>query len=173
MRRALTATLTALALTAAGAVAASTAQAGRWAPVATFTLDANGTTLPATQVAADWSKGTNVLVRAGSCSGARCIKLTDSDMTRCASFTSGFGTAFLGCGGFTLADGSCGVDVASFLKDYPDARRYTTAHEVGHCLRVPHLADPRALMYPTATLAPRIVAPTKTDKAALNSLYPR
>ena len=177
MRRALTATLTALALTATGALTVTTAaRAARWTPVATFTLDANGTTLPAMQVAADWSKGSNVLVRAGSCSGAGCIKLAETDMTRCYSFTSGGMNVLLGCAGFTLPDGSCGVDVDKYLNsapEYADARRYTTAHEVGHCLGMRHLADPRALMYPSTSMAPRIVGPTRTDKAALNSLYPR
>ena len=171
MRRALTATLTALALTATGALTVTTAaRAARWTPVATFTLDANGTTLPAMQVAADWSKGSNVLVRAGSCSGAGCIKLTNPDaLSHCNEFSG----TILGCGGFALGDGSCGVEVSAFLNDFADARRYTTAHEVGHCLRMGHLADSRALMYPTTSLHPRTVAPTRTDKAALNSLYPR
>ena len=173
MRRALKAATLALAITATAVIGTTTpaAQAGRWTPVATFTLDANGTSLPATQVAADWSKGTNVLVRAGTCSGARCIKLTEPvNPTHC---TPPGMSVVLGCAGFTLEDGSCGVEVYTFLRDYADARRHTTAHEVGHCLGMKHLADPRALMYPTSDFAPRIVAPTRTDKSALNSLYPR
>jgi hypothetical protein len=166
MRRA----LTTLALTAAATlVAVAPVQAGRFTPVATFTLDPNGTTLPALQVAADWSKGTNVLIRVGACSGARCIKLAEPDaLTHCTTYS-----AVLGCGGFTLPDGSCGVEVLGLLTAYPDARRYTTAHEVGHCLSLGHLEDVRALMHPTTSLRPSIVGPTKTDKAALNARYPR
>ena len=173
MRRALKAATLALAITAAAAIGTThpAAQAGRWTPAAVFTIDANGTNLPAMQVAADWSKGTNVLVRAGSCSGARCIKLTEPPSpTHCV--LTGIGM-YLGCGGISLADGSCGVEVSAFLVDYPDARLHTTAHEVGHCLGLPHLADSRAVMYATSNLAPRTVAPTRTDKSALNALYPR
>ena len=119
---------------------------------------------------ADWSKGSNVLVRAGSCSGAGCIKLTSPDtLSHCNEFS---GTV-LGCGGFGMADGSCGVEVSAFLNDFADARRYTTAHEVGHCVKIPHSTDPRALMYPSASLHPSIVGPTRLDKAVLNALYPR
>lgn len=173
MRRALTATLTALTVTIGGAAAVTTqarAAQTRWTPVATFTLDANGTTLPALEVAADWSTRSNVLVRVGTCSGAYCIKLAEPDaLTHCTQFSG----TILGCGGFTLPDGSCGVEVLSLLRDYTDARRYTTAHEAGHCFGMGHLADERALMYPSTTLHPKIVGPTRLDKAALNSLYPR
>lgn len=171
MRRALTATLTALTLTAGGALTVTSAVAqSRWTPVATFTLDANGTTLPAVQVAADWSKGTNVLVRTGTCTGAHCIKLTEpAALSHCLEYT---GTV-LGCAGFTLPDGSCGVEVNALLQGFPEARRYATAHEVGHCFGLGHLAVSRALMYPTSSLHPRIVAPTRLDKAALNAIYPR
>lgn len=144
--------------------------AGR-APVATFILDAGGTTLPASQVAADWSKGTAIAVRVGPCSGPRCIKLTEpAGPTACTP--TGLGMV-LGCGGYGLPDGSCGVEVYAFLTDYPDARRHTLAHEVGHCLGLGHLGDVRALMYPAASLDPRTLGPVRPDKTALDLLYPR
>lgn len=120
-----------------------------------------------------WEYGTNLNLVQGSCSGALCIHVHAwAGQLYCND-------ASVGCSGMPGAVedvhyGTCDIwlnteRLAGFSRG---ARAQTLAHETGHCLGLPHLGDPYAVMYYSPPMYTPFTGIQPADRVAVNALWP-
>jgi len=141
-------------------------------PTTTITLDSTtGTGLPLQEVAADWSKNTDVTVTVAPCSGPLCITFS-RPMAVCGItiiINPPPGCAHPG------VSGSCHNEIASWISSALILR--VTLHEVGHCIYwfggagFVHLDSRNAVMNPTGDYGSGPVRLTSADRRFAKALF--
>jgi hypothetical protein len=165
--------LTLLAVTGMQSAAADAAgkSPGMAAPTrqAWVQLDSAGP-LPVDVAVAAWSRSrSDTTVSLGACSGSHCITASLVDVSACDGdqLTN---AVVAGCA-VHGADGSCTVQVKSWVSPYPDALQAVLEHELGHCLGLGHhTTDKRSIMSPVLSLFNPPSAPDSGDLSNLSQV---